>query len=376
MIGLFEASVTALFLFGVPGLLVWAEPRSSLIASISPVVLSYAAGIAVALWPGLTVDAGLAGAIIAGTVLLAIPLLLFPSDLRRWLRLARSTVASFLLAVLAVCISATAAYLLLGARLPAAADVSGMLTGLYTGGTPNMNAVAMARGVDENTFILVNAADVILGSVYLLFLMTLARPLLARVFPPFVPVADEPGADTAPAPAPGAWRGGVLAVLLSLSLGALAAGASVLILGTLSDAFIILAITTLAIACTASARVRALPHSYEIGQYLLLVFCITIGTQADLGKMLEAGSFLLLYASCVLLGAVTLHLLGAWLLRVDVDTTIITSTAAIYGPPFVGPIAKVLGNRAVVVSGMTAGVFGLAIGNYLGDLIATLLGRL
>ena len=234
----------------------------------------------------------------------------------------------------------------------------------------------MARGVDENTFILVNAADVILGSVYLLFLMTLARPLLSRVFPPFVSAGDAQAGQTDAPAAPGHWRGAVLAVLLSLGLGALAAGASMLLLGTLSDAFIILGITTLAIACTASARVRGLPYSYETGQYLLLVFCIAIGTQADLGKMLEAGSFLLLYATCVLIGAVAIHLLGAWALRVDVDTTIITSTAAIYGPPFVGPIAKVLGNREVVVSGMTAGVFGLAIGNYLGYLIAALMGRL
>lgn len=370
------AAVTLAFLFGIPALLVWAEPRYKLIATISPVVLSYAAGILVALLPGLQVDVGLAGGVIAGTVLLAIPLLLFPSDLRRWLRLARSTVLSFLLAVLAVCVSATAVYLLLGERLPQAANVSGMLTGLYTGGTPNMNAVAMARGVDENTFILVNAADVILGSVYLLFLMTLARPLLARLLPAFVPADNAVNTDARVMQAPKQWQRAPLAVLLSLSLGALAAGASFVLLGKLSDAFIILGITTLAIACTASAKVRALPYSYDIGQYLLLVFCVAIGTQADLGKMLEAGSFLLLYATCVLVGAVLLHLLGAWLLRVDVDTAIITSTAAIYGPPFVGPIAKVLGNREVVVSGMTAGVFGLAIGNYLGYLIASALAAL
>lgn len=367
------AAATLIFLFGVPALLVWAEPRYKLIATVSPVVLSYAAGIGVALLPHLNVNANLAGGVIAGTVLVAIPLLLFPSDLRRWLRLARSTVLSFLLAVLAVCFSATAVYLLMGEQLPQAANVSGMLTGLYTGGTPNMNAVAIARGVDENTFILVNAADVILGSVYLLFLMTLARPLLSRAFPAFVP-ANQPSDATAEAvPANNRWQRAPLAVLLSLSLGGLAAGASVILLGKLSDAFIILAITTLAIACTSSARVRGLPYSYDIGQYLLLVFCVAIGSQADLGKMLEAGSFLLLYATCVLVGAVLLHLLGAWLLRIDVDTTIITSTAAIYGPPFVGPIAKVLGNREIVVSGMTAGVFGLAIGNYLGYLIASAL---
>ena len=107
---------------------------------------------------------------------------------------------------------------------------------------------------------------------------------------------------------------------------------------------------------------------------MLLVFCITVGTQDDIGHMLQAGSLVLLYCGCVLLLAVALHWLTARLFNIDVDTLIITSTAAYFGPPFVGPIAKVLGNREVVVSGMTAGAVGLALGNYLGFAVASLLG--
>lgn len=368
-------AIQVLLLFGVPALLIWSEPRVRFVAAVSPVVLSYASGILAAHVPGVEFDAGLAGGIVAATVLIAVPLLLFPSDLRHWLRLARSTVLSFFMAVVAVCISAALVFVLLGPRLPAAADVSGMLTGLYTGGTPNMNAVALARGVDENTFILVNGADVILGSLYLLFLMTLAKPLLSRVFPPFT--SDAPEDDGEPvqgdAVAGRRWHGAVLAVLLSVALSAVAAGLSWLLLGRISEAAIILGITSLAIVCTLSPAVRKLSYSYETGQYLLLVFCITIGTQADIEHMLQAGSYVLFYCACVLVCSVLLHLLAARAFGIDVDTVIITSTAAIYGPPFVGPIAKVLGNREVVVSGMTAGVFGLAIGNYLGFAIASLL---
>lgn len=362
------------FLFGLPAVLLWAEPRLRLVALISPVVLCYASGIVAAHMPGVRFAAPLTGGIVAASVLIAVPLLLFPANLKHWLRLARPTVVSFGLAVAAVCISAVVVFLLLGPRLPVAADVSGMLTGLYTGGTPNMNAVALARGVDENTYVLLNATDVILGSIYLLFLMTLAKPLLARFFPAFEPVA--PRSDVTQDSSAGHrawWPGGAVAVLLSVLLSVLMAGLSWLLLGRVSEALVILGITTLAILCTLSPWVRQLPHSYETGQYLLLVFCITIGTQANIEHMLQAGSMVLLYSSCVLVCALLLHVLGARLFGIDVDTLIITSTAAIYGPPFVGPIARVLGNRDVVVSGMTAGVCGLALGNYLGLAIASLL---
>lgn len=361
------------FLFGVPATLVWAESRVRIVATISPVVLCYAIGILAAQSPGVGFAPEVAGAIIAASVLIAVPLLLFPADLRHWLRLARSTVLSFALAVIAVCVSAVLVFFVLGPYLPVAADVSGMLTGLYTGGTPNMNAVAVARDVDESTFVLLNGADVILGSAYLLFLMTLAKPLLSRVLPAF---QSDPSQAVSPEAEPQTrawWPGGLLAVLLSLALIGIAAGLSWLLLGHLSEAALILGITTLAIACTLSARVRQLPRSYETGQYLLLVFCITIGTQANMAHMLQAGSFVLLYSACVLVCSVVLHLLSARFFKIDVDTAIITSTAAIYGPPFVGPIAKVLGNREVVVSGMTAGVCGLALGNYLGLAIASAL---
>ncbi len=66
-------------------------------------------------------------------------------------------------------------------------------------------------------------------------------------------------------------------------------------------------------------------------------------------------------------------LLLAMVFRIDTDTTIITSTAGIYGPAFIIPVAEGIKNREVVVSGLTCGLAGYAIGNYLGFAVAWLL---
>ena len=50
----------------------------------------------------------------------------------------------------------------------------------------------------------------------------------------------------------------------------------------------------------------------------------------------------------------------------DRDTLIITSTAAIFGPVFIGPVANAIGNRELITIGIALGLIGYAIGNYLG----------
>jgi uncharacterized membrane protein len=40
--------------------------------------------------------------------------------------------------------------------------------------------------------------------------------------------------------------------------------------------------------------------------------------------------------------------------------------AGIYGPAFVGPMAVALNNKSLIISGLTTGIVGYALGNYLG----------
>jgi uncharacterized membrane protein len=72
-------------------------------------------------------------------------------------------------------------------------------------------------------------------------------------------------------------------------------------------------------------------------------------------------------------GSLALHMLFSRLFKVDTDTMMVTSTALICSPPFVPVIAGAIKNREVVVSGLTVGIIGYAVGNYLGFLVAQVL---
>jgi uncharacterized membrane protein len=351
--------------------------KTKLVALLSPVVCSYMLGILIANIPGVTLNAEVSKMATEASVPLAIPLLLFGTDFLRWFRLAKSTVLSFSLIVFSVCLMSFVVSIGFKNVLPNFWQIGGMLVGVYTGGTPNMTAIGLGLGVKEEIFILMNGADLILGAGYLLFILTIGTRLIGHFLPAFVfqnKVDDEHVMIT--------WdnltrihrcfNSFVLLILSGVILG-ISLLLSHLIYQKDEVAFIILVITTLGIAASFLPKIRSIPGSYEVGQYLLLVFCVGIGSQANIAELINGSWIYVLFFALVMFSSIILHLLLCKLFKIDRDTAIITSMAGIFGPPFVGPVASVLKNREIVVSGLTSGLVGYAIGNYLGMLMAYLL---
>jgi len=357
----------ALFL-GFPVAARWGARKYKPLRFLGPIVLCYLFGIA--LGNLVLMNTELATTFTEATVILAIPLLLFTTDFRAWLRIARPAVISFTLAAVAVIVTAATATLIL--RGPHDWQMAGMTVGVYTGGTPNMSAIGIALGVPNETFVLLNGADVILSGVYLLFLLSIAQRVLGKFLPAFDysrlgdDFDDGQRADFG-------WRN----VLATLGLSILSSGAAVGIVYVFAPdlpiAAVILAITTVGILASFVPKIRNLPGTFETGEFLLLVFAVAVGTLANVRRLVGAFGEVFIFVAIVLIGAILLHYLLATFFRIDTDTVLITSTAAVFGPAFVPPVAAALKNRQILVSGLTTGVVGYAIGNYAGIALAYLL---
>jgi len=63
----------------------------------------------------------------------------------------------------------------------------------------------------------------------------------------------------------------------------------------------------------------------------------------------------------------------AALFKIDADNVIIVSTALTCSPPFVPVVAGALHNKEIIISGLTVGIIGYAIGNYMGIIMAQIL---
>jgi uncharacterized membrane protein len=169
----------------------------------------------------------------------------------------------------------------------------------------------------------------------------------------------------------------VKSLLNACAVGLVITGVSValsfLLLGKAEAALIILALTTLSIAASFVRKINRHKSAYEAGNYLLLIFSVAMGMMANFKELLQSSGNILAFTALVISSAVIIHLLLAKLFKIDADTAIITSTATIFSPPFVGQVASALKNKEMVPIGIVAGLIGIASGNYLGIGLAWLL---
>ncbi len=340
---------------------------------LSPVLLCYGLGIVLANVPGIPLHAGLSTGASQASIVLAIPLLLFGTRLLMWIRYAGPAVVSFLLAVVAAAIATGATALAWPGSLKSPEILAGMLAGLYTGGTPNMQAVGLALQAPSEYIVLVNATDIILGGSWLIFLISFSPRVMGIIFRPFE-IAEGAKDLKVPARRPFQWKHILLGVGLSIGVSAGAAGLTWLVFGDLDQTAILLFfLTSMSLGASIFSSVRDLPGTMAAGEYLLLVFSLAIGMLADMSLLASSGLAILLFCTCTKLGAILIHLVLARIFHIDRDTYLITSTSALYGPVFVPQIASVLKNKQLVFAGMATGLLGYAIGNYLGLSVAAFL---
>lgn len=364
------AALQVLLCVGFPALALAAAERNRLAKAVGPVVLCYGAGLVLANVPGVTLVGRASLTVAEVAVPLAIPLLLFSTDVRKWAGLARGALVSFALACGSAVVAAAVVSLAFRARVEEWWQVAGMLVGVYVGGTANMSAIGLALGTRSETFVLLNAADVVCGGAYLLFLLSLAPRVLSRFLRPFTAEAHHEAFEH-PGEKLSAWtRAHVKPMAAGFALAAaivgLSAGGSLVLLGRLEPGAVLLSITTLALAASFSARVRRLDGTFELGEYVLLAFCVAVGSLADVRQLGGGSAVLLGFVAATLVLASLLHFSLCRLFRIDLDTAVISSTAAIFGPPFIGPVAAALKNRLLVGPGLTMGLAGLALGTYVG----------
>lgn len=366
-----------LFLLGFPLLMIFGESKVKIINWLSPIILCYAMGLLLANLPFIKINSEISTTISEVMVPLAIPLLLFSTNIIKWLKGAKSAVLSFVLCVIAVSITATIAAFIFKDNLAETSKLAGMMVGVYTGGTPNMSAIGLSLGVNEETFILLNAADLIMGSIYLLFLMTVAKPLLSKFLPKYINPNTEDDFEESNTFSNLSISEKVKNILLFFAMAVLilgiAVGISIALFDSMKAVVIILTVTSIGIGLSFIPKVNQLKGSYELGEYFLLVFCIALGSLANVAELMSAASYTLYFTAFVMFGSIILHIIFAYFAKIDVDTVIITSVAGIYGPAFVGPIAKILNNKSIILTGMTTGLVGYALGNYLGIGLAMLL---
>ena len=364
------------FLLSFPLFILWAEGKSRVVRGISPIIICYLVGIAMGNVPGLFLNGEVLTIASGISVFLAIPLLLFSANLLILVKQVRPALFSFFLGIVGVIACALLAFWIFGDRVDKANAVAGMMIGVYTGGTQNMSAIGIGLKMESEVFVILNSADIIFSGIYFIFLLTVGKRLLGIFLPGYNRLNGANVSEKTKESTPGK-EGKMIHAVAGIGLSALlvsaAIGISFIIKGEISMPVVLLVITTLGIAASFIRKIRELPLSFATANYLILVFALAMGSMSNFAELLEASSMLVWFCGFMVFGSVLIHYFLAAVFRVDRDTLIITSTAAIFGPLFIGPVANALGNKEILPIGMALGLIGYAIGNYLGYGIAFVL---
>lgn len=376
----------ALLLIALPALVLVLVQHVGWARRIGAIVLCYLAGLLLGNSGLLSREMQAAATPVSEVaVMLALPMLLFTLDVRAWRHLAGRALLSMVLAVTAVVAIAVALFFVFrGGGVTGAHEFAALAVGVYSGGTPNLAAIKTGLQIADARYLLFHSSDVLVGGLYLLFMLTWAKPLSRRLLPRFDAGASAPRTlrpvdadeDYRPLLRPRSWASIAQALGLSVLIVALSVGASQLLPASQATAAVILLVTTLSLVASLFERVRRLAHAYQAGMYLIFVFSLAVASMARLDSWRDLDPVPLLFVFGAVAGSLVLHALLCRLLRVDADTFMVTSVAAICSPPFVPMIAKTLNNPEVMLSGITAGILGYAVGNYAGITLGLMLARL
>ncbi len=388
-------SIVGCILFGIllciiPAGVIWLCRRYPLLDTIGPILLLYAIGIVIANLPisfgGMATVTSIAQNL---SIPLAIPMMLFGSCFSRGEL--RTQLVVVISGFLSVAIAVVVGYMLFGHNMAEGPEVGGIVSGMYTGGTLNAASLQKIFSVDEQTFVLVNSYDIVISLLYFVVLFTFGIRLFRRLYGQRHTLSlsaserSELEAEVAEQKqnryARLLTREGRVElkkiVGVALLVAAVSAGVALPFGDGLFMVIFILMLTTLGVVCSFIKGVRKLSLSFDIGMYLIYIFSLSVACMADFSNIdLEGGLSQIAFMSCAVFLSLLLHAIFCRVARVGADAMVISSVSFINSPPFVPMVAIFMRNRSVLVTGLSAGIVGYALGNHFGVLMASLLEQL
>ncbi len=312
------------------------------------------------------------------TVPLAIPLMLFSSNSREWKQMAKNTFTSLVIGIISVIIAIIVGFFILkNSNIDELDKVGGMLVGVYTGGTPNLAALKLMLGVNSDTYITMHTYDMLVSFIFLVVIISVGQKILGYILPKTQ--KDETNSTSIDSKTNckldiiSKSKAIAFSTLIAIIIFAIAGGLSLLFDQSKQMVVVILTITTLGIAASFNRKVNSTPLSFETGMYLILIFSIVVASMVDIRAFLTEPPALFYYIVFAVFASLILQVLISRLFKIDVDTTIVVSTSLICSPAFVPFVATAIKNKKIIAGGITAGLIGFAVGNYLGFTISKLL---
>ena len=323
-------------------------------------------------------------------IAVAIPLLLFCTDLKAIKKLSKPVIIAFATLVVTVLVVSVGAFFIFRGVIDEPAGQTGMAIGISIGGTPNLNSVGAALNLKSSTISFATIGQMLVGGIFYVFLLFAAKPLLSKILKAkqssntsgteIEPVANV---DTLESIKDAPKKPLVVAFFIALASAVVSAGIGLAIWailgckqGTMMTYLVpalLIGVTVFGIIGSFNTKLRNIKGQNTLGNYFILVFSFAISMMIDFSQITINTLYVMLFYMFILSVVFVVQVIICKILKIPADVMITTYSAGIYGPAFIPSITKQLKNDNMTSAGLICGSMGYAIGTFLGLAVTSLL---
>ncbi|UXV28291.1 DUF819 family protein [Mammaliicoccus sciuri] len=324
---------------------------------------------------------------------LAIPLLLFKSNIFKIWKESRRLLFIFLISSVGTVVGVAAGFLLLHQFIPELDKIGAMMTGSYIGGGVNFAALSTKFQTPGELVSATVVADNSVMAFYFIVLITLPNmKFVKKYFKRLYNSNDDANSNQAEA----YWKRNEISlkdIAYSISIAFVLVAISFkiselvneyipknnhfmeILVSIIGDQFLLLTTLTLVTVALFSKFFENLNASDELGTFLIYIFFVVIGVPASIPIIIKTAPLLFIFVAVILIFNLSITLFFGKLFKFNIEEMLLASNANAGGPTTAAALAISKGWQGLVGPILIIGTLGYVIGNYVGTLMGYFLGQ-
>ncbi|RTX71716.1 DUF819 domain-containing protein [Mammaliicoccus sciuri] len=324
---------------------------------------------------------------------LAIPLLLFRSNIFKIWKESRRLLFIFLISSVGTVVGVAVGFLLLHQFIPQLDKIGAMMTGSYIGGGVNFAALSTKFQTPGELVSATVVADNSVMAFYFIVLITLPNMKFVKKYFKRLYTSND---DTSSNQAEAYWKRNEISlkdiaysISIAFALVAISFKISELVneyipknnhfmeilVSIIGDQFLLLTTLTLVTVAMFSKFFENLNASDELGTFLIYIFFVVIGVPASIPIIIKTAPLLFIFVAVILIFNLSITLFFGKLFKFNIEEMLLASNANAGGPTTAAALAISKGWQGLVGPILIIGTLGYVIGNYVGTLMGYFLGQ-